>query len=371
MVFELVTTRNCNLSCKYCFEGKKYTNNMSVSSIEKIINFIEETKEKKIYYDNKNIEINFNGGETLLNKEFIFEFILKTKGLGYKYTMTTNGILIDQSIIDLLHLYNIPIQISLDGKKESHNLNRKFQNGDGSFDIVLTKLKKINKSLKGNNITIACVVTPETLNNYYDNVKFIFDNKFYNIATTTCSDFNWTEINYNEYKKQLHLITEFYIKKIEEGCYFSFSPFEGLIKNALLGFKKGKCDAIFGQVAILPSGDILPCGVFIGSKNEKQFYIGDIEKGFNYKKIESYSSHQSKIDYSSCKECSLFNRCKNDCMALNNRINNDIHKCDVVTCNINQIQIIEIDYILEHFSLNRNQTFYKIFKDYLPEDYLR
>ena len=58
-------------------------------------------------------------------------------------------------------------------------------------------------------------------------------------------------------------------------------------------------------------------------------------------------------------------------MALNNRINNDIHKCDVVTCNINQIQIIEIDYILEHFSLNRNQTFYKIIKDYLPEDYLR
>jgi len=370
MIFELVTTKNCNLNCTYCFEGKKSKIKMPISSIEHIINFIEDLRNSNLLYDNKNIQIDFNGGETLLNKQFIFSFIKLTQNHGYRYSLTTNGTLIDQEVIDLINKYKINIQVSLDGNKKSHDLNRKFNNSEGSFDIVLLKLKEIQSKCPNIKLTTVCVVTPETVKNFAENVKFLFFNGFYDIGTTVCSDYIWSENDYLEYKKQLKILGDFYIKCIEENNYFSFNVFRNKIENTLLGFSKGKCDAIKGQLAILPDGSILPCGVFIGCKNEEDFYIGDIKKGIDSKKVNWLLDSVEKIDYSSCKKCSLFGRCKNDCMALNNRINKNMLKCDLTTCYTNQIEIFEVDRILEYFFIHKNKNFYKYFKQYLPKDYI-
>ena len=253
--------------------GKKSKIKMPISSIEHIINFIEDLRNSNLLYDNKNIQIDFNGGETLLNKQFIFSFIKLTQNHGYRYSLTTNGTLIDQEIIDLINKYKINIQVSLDGNKESHDLNRKFNNSEGSFDIVLLKLKEIQSKCPNIKLTTVCVVTPETVKNFAENVKFLFFNGFYDIGTTVCSDYIWSENDYLEYKKQLKILGDFYIKCIEENNYFSFNVFRNKIENTLRGFSKGKCDAIKGQLAILPDGNILPCGVFIGCKNEEDFYI--------------------------------------------------------------------------------------------------
>ena len=370
MIFELVTTRNCNLDCQYCFEGKKNNDLMLISDIEQIVDFIESVKKSGIPYDKKDIQVDFNGGETLLNKKFILEFIKKTRNLDYKYTMTTNGILVDQELIDLLNEYNINIQISLDGQKESHDLNRVFYNGEGSFNTVLRKLKELQEKCPNITINIACVITPDTVQNFSQNIKFLLENGFYDIGTNVCSDYEWTEDDYKVYKKELSIVGDLYIKSIEENNYFSFTPFRYKIENALKGLKKGKCDAIKGQLAILPDGKILPCGVFIGCENEKDFYIGDIKKGLDNKKMNKFFDDLTQIDYSFCKQCSLFGRCKNDCLALNNRVNKDILKCDVVTCNKNQIEIFEVDRILQYFFTNRSKNFYKYFKNYLTANYM-
>lgn len=343
---------------------------MSISKIDQIVNFIENLKNSDVIYNNKDIQVDFNGGETLLNKKFIINFIERTKEFGYRYTMTTNGILVDQRIIDIINQYNINIQISLDGQKRSHDLNRKFYNGEGSFNLVLEKLKELRFKCPDIIITVVCVVTPDTVQDFAQNIKFMVDNGFYDIAATPCSDYKWAENDYSEYKKQIATIGDFYIKCIEENNYFSFTPFRYKIENTLRGFKKGACDAIRGQLAILPDGKVLPCGVFIGSKNEKDFYIGDIEKGLDKVKVDSFLNYITQIDYRACKQCLLFERCKNDCLALNNRVNKDMLKCDLVTCNINQIEIFEVDRILKYFIKNKSEYFYKYFKKYLPQDYL-
>lgn len=370
MIFELVTTRDCNLNCNYCFEGKKNNMLMPDTSIKQIISFIESTKNRDFIYDKDEIRVDFNGGEALLNKSFLKKFIEQSENLKYTYSITTNGTLIDQEIIDLINKYNINIQISLDGQKETHNHNRKFSNGEGSFDIVLSKLKQLQEKCQNTNISIACVVTPETVHCFSDNVAFLVENGFYDISTAPCSDYKWSMEDYEEYKKQIHSIGELYIKSIEENNYFSFNPFRRKIENTLRGLKKGKCDAIKGQLAILPDGNILPCGVFIGCENEENFYIGNIKDDFDIGKVNSFFKKYSVIDYSVCEKCSIFGRCKNDCLALNNRVNKEMLKCDIVTCNINQIVIFEVDRILEYFVANRNKYFYKYFKQYLPQDYL-
>ena len=361
MNFEIITTKNCNLNCKYCFEGTKQKSYLSVTNIPIILSFIEEFKKKDYISNKESVHIDFNGGETLLNKEFIKQFLKETESLNFEYSFTTNGTLIDDEIISLINHYNIFLQISLDGTKDIHDLNRCFYNGKGSFDIVISKLKDIQKKCGPSSFQIANVVIPQTINKFSENFKFFLDNGFNNISCVGCSDYNWLEKDYHEYEQQLHMIANMYIESFENNNYVNFSIFNKNIENTIDGFIKRKCDAIVGEIAILPNGNILPCGGFVGSRNEEKFYIGNISDGVNEDIIKTYLKLQSKLHNNSCQDCLLFNRCQNDCIALNNRINNDILIPDEVSCRLNQIAIKESDRILNYFLKTENQCFLKCF----------
>lgn len=359
MNFEIVTTKNCNLNCKYCFEGTKQKIYMASSDISKILSFIEKFGEKDFVSNKDSIHIDFNGGETLLNKKFIKQFLKESESLNYSYSFTTNGTLIDDEIIELIKRYNIFLQISLDGIKKVHDLNRCFYSGDGSFEIVISKLKEIQKKCGNDSFQIASVVTPQTVIKFADNFNFFLDNGFNNITSVGCSDYKWSEQDYIEYEKQLHLIGNRYIESFEKNINVNFSIFNKNIENMLDGIQKRKCDAIAGEIAILPDGNILPCGGFVGCKNEEKFYIGNIFDGIDLNIIKKYLNQYNKIHNNTCKNCLLFKRCQNDCIALNNRVNNDLLIPDEVSCFLNQIAIKESDRILDYFLKTKNECFYK------------
>ena len=261
------------------------------------------------------------------------------------FSLTTNGILLDDSIIELINKYNITIQISLDGMKKTHDENRIFYNGKGSFEIVLNKLKKLQRKCNKNCFQIASVVTPKTVKDFYENFIFFIENGFTQIVTTCCSDYSWASSDFSEFEKQLHLIGDKYIECYKNNIYIDFSLFNKNISNSINGLIKRECDAITGEIAILPNGSILPCGGFVGCHNEKDFYIGDIYNGIDDNKAKSYLKFNSRLENNECKNCKLFHRCQNDCLALNNRVNKNVLIPDEVTCQLNQIAIKESDRI--------------------------
>lgn len=362
MVFELVTTRNCNLNCKYCFEVKKNHEFMNESMIPNIISFIEEYKKRKLVSDSRHIQVDFNGGETLLNKNFIIKFIELTKNMNYSYTITTNGILIDDDIIDLINDNDIFLQISLDGIKDCHDENRIFHDNRGSFDIVYSQLKRLQEKCDRTCFNIASVITPNTVKHLYNNTLFFLENGFTNIALIPCSDYTWEDNEYKEFQQQMKMIGKLFIKRMESNTPFDFSLISQHIKNALSGFSKPHCDAILGEITILPNGEILPCSGFVGCKNEKEFHIGSIYEGIDEMKLETFLNKHKLLNNRQCEKCVLFDRCQNDCLALNNRINNNILIPDDTSCNINSILIKEVDNILAHFISTDNKLFKELNK---------
>ena len=234
-----------------------------------------------------------------------------------------------------------------------------YYDGTGSFDDVLKKLKLLQSKCKKDMFQIATVVTPETVQSFAENFDFFIANGFTKITVVGCSDYLWTDNNYDEFEKQLHIIGDNYIKSFENNIFIDFSLFNKNIDNSLDGLIKRKCDAINGEIAILPDGNILPCGGFVGCQNEKNFYIGNIFTSIDENKIRLFLSQSLKIKNESCKECNLFNRCQNDCLALNNRINKNILIPDESSCRINQIAIKESDRILAYFMTTKNQCFFE------------
>lgn len=287
--------------------------------------------------------------------------------MGYSYSITTNGTLLDNDFIDLINKYNILIQISLDGKKSTHDANRMFYSNEGTFDIVFSHLKQIQKRCKKEILNLGLVYTPQTVKKLAENIKYLISEGFYSIAMTSCSDYEWKNEEYLEYEHQLKEIGDFYIKCFENGNYVEISDISGNIKNSCLGFIKRKCDAIIGELAILPDGNILPCGGFVGCKNEREIYIGNIFKGISEEKSSLFFKNRESINYSFCHDCKLFSRCQNDCLALNNRINGDFHEIDETTCRINQIAIKESDRVMNYLLNVNNKLFMDSYKDFLPE----
>lgn len=338
---------------------KKKSEYMEISNIPNTISFIENLKKQEFVIDKK-IRVDFNGGEALLNKKFIYEFIDKAKNYNYKYSITTNGILIDSEIIDLVNKHNIQLQISLDGCKETHDLNRVFPNGDGSFDVVMAKLREIKKNCKKDCLTIVCVLTPETLQNFAESFIFLINNGFTDIGVNPCLDTAWTEQDFITLKKEMEKISIIYIENFRNNKYIKFTPITRNIWVTLRnGFTKFRCDAVFGEVAILPDGKILPCGGFVGCSNEEEFYIGNIISGLDNEKIKFYL--KKRDNNKDCESCSLMNRCQNDCLAINNRINKNMMIIEKNTCLINQIFIKETDKIINILLSEENSLFIKTY----------
>jgi len=182
----LEITQNCNLRCKYCVYGEDYFYYRSRSNkkmeyevtkkgIEYVFNIINERNKKEF-------SLSFYGGEPLLNFEIIKKIVEYSKKLFNKwklrFSITTNGTLIDEEIINFLVLNNFQVLISLDGPKDVHDAKRIFTNGKGSFELIMDNLRKILKKSRqfyNKNVKFSVVWSPDlSIEKIY---KFITKNK--------------------------------------------------------------------------------------------------------------------------------------------------------------------------------------------------
>jgi len=162
-VLTLIPTYSCNLACPYCLQGqekkKTFISNENLSSVYKFLsNEINEksVKEKVI----ESLVIRFYGGEPFLHKNIIQDFCIKTSDIArkhnipVKYDMPTNFTIIDDQILSTIKMFNISIQVSIDGTKDLHDLRRINKSGEGTFDVILSNLKKACDEGLKENITL-------------------------------------------------------------------------------------------------------------------------------------------------------------------------------------------------------------------------
>lgn len=320
---ELALAENCNLACKYCYCGtcrdSPSQGLMTENIARQAITWLFAASGKS-----ETVNITFFGGEPLLNKPVLRSAIEYSQQLaamhGKKvyYSMTTNGTLLDDEVIGFIKRYNFGLMVSLDGPRELHNSQCPMQNGDGSFDLAVTGIKKLMK--KRRSVTVRCTMT-HPVPNKMELIKFFENFGFSRIVLgRTVNPVNPSPVDFTQddyvsaNQQELNEIIPWILDKLKKGETPKYFPYSRFIKkyegNNLQPPSIFRCGACRGTTTVGADGTLFPCHRFVGMKNWK---IGHIQTGPDYEKCKQFWRNYRKAIAKKCSFCWLWNNCGGPC----------------------------------------------------------
>lgn len=310
-IIEPVTS--CNLSCSYCFVGKKNPERMDLSTLEKIISSV-------ILHNGKKSITKFiwHGGEPLLAGLDYFKNIIniqsKFKMEGYQVlnAIQTNLTLLDDDFIDFFIKNEFGVGTSLDGTKELHDKNR-----SNSFDKVFKNIQYAQS--KGLNIGAICILSQETLPHIEEIYCFFRDNNIDFTLSPVIPNTRYSEyiLSPDEYYTALKELFDLWY--LDESCKIRVNPCGSIIQSILLKGVNLSCihseNCLNHFVTFLPNGDVFPCNRFT---DYEHFKIGNILKMTFTQILESESRSKlllrSTNTIAACSKCEFKEYCKGGCM---------------------------------------------------------
>ena len=320
----LNVAHDCNLRCSYCFAsegdfgcGREL---MTLETAKKSVDFIIENSGGI-----KNLEMDFFGGEPLMNWNVVKETVKYARSLEKKYnknfrfTLTTNGILLDDEKIDFINEEIYDVVLSLDGRKEINDKYRITKTKNGSYDIVVPKFQKLISRRGNKSYYVRGTYTKDTLD-FTKDVKHLYDLGFKNISMepVLCdkkfkASVNEEDINQvlNEYE---NLCREL-IKMKKSGKEINFFNFNIDLDKGPCVLKRLKgCGCGNDYVAITPNGDIFSCHQLVG---EDEFKMGNVNVGTFDDDIKKRFLNTSIYHKEKCKNCWVKFYCSGGCAAKN------------------------------------------------------
>lgn len=296
-------TENCNLKCKYCYEGQeKRKRKFAASNISTLIGFVER---EILECAEKTAIISFHGGEPLLElqtmKKIISELdkIATKRNISIIYEVTTNGNINELEFLEYIRKRdNFRVSVSLDGKKETNDLFRVTSSGKSSFNKAFEFAKKLLEMNK--NPRIRMTLTPEMVEHLYENIVFFIEEGFTMIVTVPdFFDKRWENRHLLKIEEQLHKIFEYQEKTS------MLNPQISLIDKTSSLKKVGRCFGGINEVYISCDGLLYPCTYTV---NNAKYCIGDIWEGINKKKQEELLSLYEQNN-KECTGCGLESAC--------------------------------------------------------------
>ena len=328
----LHVAHTCNLNCEYCFASQgKYHGKRALMSFEvgkKAIDFLIENSGKR-----RNLEVDFFGGEPLLNFEVVKQIVLYARNIEKKYnknfrfTLTTNGINLNDEIIDFANKEMYNVVLSLDGRKEIHDNLRKTINGNGSYDIIVPKFLDFAKK-RGNK-------------SYYVRGTFTHNNTDFTKDIFHMADLGFTELSMEpvvcspseEYaltEKDLPILYEQYeilakemLKREKEGKPFVFYHYMLDLQNGPCIYKRiSGCGSGTEYLAVTPWGELFPCHQFVG---DKKYSLGNVFDGVKNTKLVEKFRNCNAYSRKECLSCWAKLYCSGGCAA------NAYHACGEIS----------------------------------------
>lgn len=324
MNYAIWVTTKCNMNCLYCYEGKEKTNLvLSKEKADCLINYILENEKN----ENREIDITYHGGEPLLEFQmirYITENLLhKLKDKQVYFSTTTNGTILNEEIIEFLSRYKFEMSVSIDGEKETHDLYRKFFNGQGSYDVVIKNSKILLEKFP--EMRARMTYNENTLQDLAYNICSLIKSGFKIIVPI--HDFcesSWSEKHIEVLRKQIEMVKE-YVNKYKASV--------GICEPLDISCRK-ICNGGITSINILPNGKIYPCMAAVGIK---EFEIGNIVEGINKSKLNAIHG-ESNREIKDCQGCSFYNYCDNTrCRIINKVFRKSYEKPSNIVCSLNNL----------------------------------
>ncbi|MBO5067555.1 MAG: thioether cross-link-forming SCIFF peptide maturase [Clostridia bacterium] len=318
----LHVAHTCNLNCEYCFASQgKYNGDRAVMSFEvgkRALDFLVENSGSR-----RNLEVDFFGGEPLMNFDVVKQLvnyarsIEKEKNKNFRFTLTTNGVLIDDDVIEFANKEMSNVVLSLDGRKEVHDRYRVDYNGNGSWEKIVPKFQKLVKARGGKNYYMRGTFThfnPDFL----EDIKVMLDLGFNELSMepVVCASGDKNELTEQDLPiilSQYEDLANLMLEKDKEGKPFTFYHYMIDLKGGPCIYKRiSGCGSGTEYMAVTPWGDLYPCHQFVG---DEKFKLGDVFNGVNNTKIQQEFCDCNVYARPDCKDCWAKLYCSGGCAA--------------------------------------------------------
>ncbi len=323
---------DCNLRCRYCFaEEGEYHGRKALMSFEvgrKALDFLIKNSGNRV-----NLEVDFFGGEPTMNFDVVKQLVEygrsreKECNKKFRFTLTTNGMLLNDEILDFANKEMGNLVLSIDGRKEVNDRMRPTAGKKGSYDVIMPKFKKAAASRKQTNYYVRGTYTHYNTD-FAKDVLHLHDEGFEQISVepVVCDpkeDYAIKEEDIPVLLQQYDELAKEIIKRRKEGRFINFFHFMiDLEGGPCVAKRLSGCGAGLEYLAVTPWGDLYPCHQFVGNED---FLLGNVDDGIINRDLSRRFGSCSVYTKEECRDCFARFYCSGGCMANSYNATGDIN----------------------------------------------
>jgi uncharacterized protein len=313
---------DCNLACKYCFaEEGEYHGRRALMSYEvgkKALDFLIANSGSR-----RNLEVDFFGGEPLMNFEVVKQLVAygreqeKLHDKQFRFTLTTNGVLLNKDIQEFANKEMANVVLSLDGRKEVHDFMRPFRGGQGSYDKILPKFKAMAESRNQTNYYVRGTFTHYNTD-FASDVLSIADEGFKQISVEPVvapetEEYAIRESDLPKIMEEYDRLAKEMLQRQKEGRGFNFFHFMiDLSGGPCVAKRLSGCGSGTEYLAVTPWGDFYPCHQFVG---QEDFLMGNVDEGVVRTDLQEEFKCCNVYAREKCQDCFAKFYCSGGCAA--------------------------------------------------------
>ena len=337
---------DCNLACRYCFaEEGEYHGRRELMSFEvgkAALDFLIANSGNR-----RNLEVDFFGGEPLMNFDVVKQLVAygreqeKIHNKNFRFTLTTNGVLLNDDIIEFANKEMGNVVLSIDGRKEVHDYMRPFRKGAGSYDLIVPKFQKFADSRNQERYYVRGTFTHNNLD-FSEDVLHLADLGFKQISVEPVvaqptESYALKEEDLPQLFEEYDKLAVEMIKRHKEGKDFNFFHFMiDLEGGPCVAKRLSGCGSGTEYLAVTPWGDFYPCHQFVG--NEK-FLMGNVYDGIKNTELQSEFKCCNVYAKEKCRNCFARFYCSGGCAANSYNFHGSITDAYDIGCELEKKRI--------------------------------
>ena len=337
---------DCNLACKYCFaEEGEYHGRRALMSFEvgkKALDFLVANSGSRV-----NLEVDFFGGEPLMNWQVVKDLVAYGRSLEepnhkkFRFTLTTNGVLLNDDILEFANKEMANIVLSVDGRKEIHDFMRPHRGGQGSYDEIIPKFQKVAESRNQMNYYVRGTFTHHNLD-FAEDVKHLADLGFKQISVEPVvapetEEYALREEDIPTILAEYDKLAVELIKRQKEGKGVNFFHFMIDLKGGPCVYKRlSGCGSGTEYLAVTPWGDFYPCHQFVG---QEEFLMGNVDTGIVNTKVRDEFKSCNVYSKEKCKNCFAKFYCSGGCAANSYNFHGNINDAYDLGCELQRKRV--------------------------------
>ncbi|MBP3898303.1 MAG: thioether cross-link-forming SCIFF peptide maturase [Mogibacterium sp.] len=350
----LHVAHGCNMDCEYCFAGKgEYSGKSGIMSLKvgkRALDYLVENSGSR-----RHLEVDFFGGEPLINWDVCKELVKYGRELEKKhdkifnFTLTTNGVLIDDDVIDFTNREMGNVVLSMDGRRETHDRMRHSKSGGGTYDSIMDNFRALVDSRTEEG-------AERRSKEYYMRGTYTAYNKDFSRDVIAMADLGFREtsiepvvsdpdVPYALHEEDLPQLFEEYeklalemLEREKRGEGFNFYHYTVDLTGGPCIYKRvSGCGVSTEYLAVTPTGDLYPCHQFVG---DDEMIVGNIYEGITHPEtVDIFRGNNNLYTRDECRNCWAKLYCAGGCAANNYHSNGDINKVYKFGCELQRKRI--------------------------------